>query len=167
MRFSLAVPLALAAQALAGPTFYLYAYGEGINGLEVINSGDRAYLGNTKDAPDQGAMQLDWYEWGDKHGIWYATRRDGGDFSDWAYYLPGAGSSSTQTRFTSYSQMPKDVRATGFVLDGDRAFYEEGGKRLSNWFALPVEGKKGLYTVEWGTGSVKGKIDITLSKKAP
>lgn len=107
------------------------------------------------------------YEWGDEHGIWYATRRDGGDFSDWAYYLPGAGSSSTQTRFASYSQMPKDVRATGFVLDGDRAFYEEGGKRLSNWFALPVEGKKGLYTVEWGTGSVKGKIDITLSKKAP
>lgn len=48
MRFSLALPLALAAQALAGPTFYLYAYGEGINGLEVINSGGQLLFSLTR-----------------------------------------------------------------------------------------------------------------------
>ncbi|KAI1109100.1 hypothetical protein F5Y14DRAFT_433752 [Nemania sp. NC0429] len=167
-----------AVAAPAGP-FGLYAYGGGIGGAQVFYSHDVAFIGDqTKMNDDEAALVV--FTTGPNNELVgnpdTASSRGVPTWSNKAFFVPKATSSSRRVGFTSRASEPDaDADTSGFVFYGATALHEDADHALHGlWSVVPVsaaeegEAEKRIWALLWNVTDADGaRVSVTLRSTPP
>ncbi|CAO2658854.1 Nn.00g065770.m01.CDS01 [Neocucurbitaria sp. VM-36] len=162
--------LALAAQKRATPTkFSLYAYGEGIGGLQLFDANGYAYAGdltqlNSSDAaPVIFTSETD-DEWTGSPNMTDLDSSADPSWSNVTFFVPGSSSSNHRIGFLDAVNSTTDVVTSGFMFYGSTAMNRRNGALETLWSGLSVG--NGVYELYWNDTS-SGQVPITLRNIPP
>ncbi|KAM3084157.1 hypothetical protein ACMFMG_001743 [Clarireedia jacksonii] len=147
--------------------FHLYAYGTGIGGLPVYYSDGLAYVGNSVPNGSKVHTNITFTPATNNDWVITPTSSNVTISNSPVLYIEPSTFSLTNVGFTDIGK----GETSGFLLFGNWAMWKgyDSKQLASNFYATPVEGCDGVFSLMWNEGQQDDGISISVAvrKLAP